>query len=150
ARCLAITLESLPQRAAQAKPIAQSRSRTALPALGRAFSHARHGIGQAPRTLHSMRNANECDPFRESSPQDESVRLADFRSADESPRRFCFSRRCLSARGQRRAEMPNFVFHVARIFDGLRNFLADEPAITPPQIVKLLFNCRLCYRQGSS
>src|SRR5439155_20418006 len=52
--CLAITLESLPQRAAQAKAIAQPRSRAALPALGRAFTHARHGIGQAPRTLHSM------------------------------------------------------------------------------------------------
>src|SRR5437660_2095501 len=57
---------------------------------------------------------------------------------------------CLSARGQRRAQMPNFVFYIARIFDGLRDFLADEPAITPPQIVKLLFNRRLCYRQGSS
>src|SRR5947199_9287151 len=54
-------------------------------------------------------------PFRESSPQDESVRLADFRSANASPRRFCFSRRCLSARGQRRAQMPNFVFHIVRI-----------------------------------
>src|SRR6266478_5349130 len=52
--CLAITLKSLPQRAAQAKPIAQPRSRAALPALGRAFTHARHGIGQAPRTFHSM------------------------------------------------------------------------------------------------
>ena len=57
---------------------------------------------------------------------------------------------CLSARGQRRAQMPNFVFYVARIFDGLRDFLADEPAITTPQIVKLFFNCRLCYRQGRS
>src|SRR6266498_2189321 len=46
--------------------------------------------------------------------------------------------------------MPNFVFYVVRIFDGLRDFLADEPAITTPQVVKLLFNCRLCYRQGSS
>src|SRR5947207_8088467 len=89
-------------------------------------------------------------PFRENSPQEESVRLADFRSANASPRRFCFSRRCLSAGGQRRAEMPNFVFYVAWIFDGLRDFLADEPAITPPQIVKLFFNRRLCYRQGSS
>lgn len=56
----------------------------------------------------------------------------------------------LSARCQRRAEMSNFVFYVARIFDGLRDFLADEPAITTPQIVKLLFDCRLCYPQGSS
>src|SRR6266567_4300890 len=58
--------------------------------------------------------------------------------------------RCLSARGQRRTQMPNFVFYVARIFDGLRDFLADEPAITTPQIVKLFFNRGLCYRQGSS
>src|SRR6478672_89980 len=54
ARCLAITLKSLPQRAAQAKAVAQPRSRAAMPALGWAFTHARHGIGQAPRTLHSM------------------------------------------------------------------------------------------------
>src|SRR6266513_4830159 len=57
---------------------------------------------------------------------------------------------CLSARGQHRAQMPNFVFHIVRIFDSLRDFLADEPAITTPQIVKLFFNRRLCYRQGSS
>src|SRR5947207_8329992 len=57
---------------------------------------------------------------------------------------------CLSARGQRRTQMPNFVFYIARLFDGLRDFLADEPAITTPQIVKLFFNCRFCYRQGSS
>src|SRR5437762_2722187 len=25
-----------------------------MPALGRAFTHARHGIGQAPQTIHSM------------------------------------------------------------------------------------------------
>ena len=47
AGCLAITLESLPQRAAQAKPIAQPRSRAAMPALGRAFTHARDRIGEA-------------------------------------------------------------------------------------------------------
>src|SRR5438552_15098133 len=47
AGCLAITLESLPQRTAQAKAIAQPRSRAALPALRRGFTHARHGIGQA-------------------------------------------------------------------------------------------------------
>ena len=58
--------------------------------------------------------------------------------------------RCLSARGECRAQMPNFVFYIARIFDGLRDFFADEPAITTPQIVKLFFNRRLCYRQGSS
>ncbi len=58
--------------------------------------------------------------------------------------------RCLSARGQRRAQMPNFVFHIVWIFDGLRDFLADEPAITTPQIVELFSNPRLCYRQGSS
>jgi hypothetical protein len=57
---------------------------------------------------------------------------------------------CLGARCQRRAQMPNFVFYIARIFDGLRDFLADEPAITTPQIVKLFFNRGLCYRQGSS
>src|SRR6266705_6784112 len=54
---------------------------------------------------------------------------------------------CLSARGQRRAQMPNFVFYIARIFDGLRDFLADEPAITTPQIVKLFFYRRLLYPQ---
>ncbi len=58
--------------------------------------------------------------------------------------------RCLSARGQRRAQMPNFVFYIARIFNGLRDFLADEPAIATPQIVKLFFNSGFCYRQGSS
>src|SRR5947208_7257312 len=57
---------------------------------------------------------------------------------------------CLSPRCQRRAQMPNFVFYIARIFDGLRDFLADEPAITPPQIVKLFFSCRLCYRLACS
>src|SRR6266480_7277432 len=60
------------------------------------------------------------------------------------------SLRCLSARCQCRAQMPNFVFYIARIFDGLRDFFADEPAITTSQIVKLLFNRRLCYRQGRS
>src|SRR2546429_8634797 len=45
--CLAITLESLPQRAAQAKPIAHPCSRAALPALGRAFAHAPDRIRQA-------------------------------------------------------------------------------------------------------
>src|SRR5205823_11875635 len=47
ARCLAITLKSLPQRAAQAKSIAQPRSRAAMPALGRAFTHAPDRIRQA-------------------------------------------------------------------------------------------------------
>src|SRR5205823_13886998 len=57
---------------------------------------------------------------------------------------------CLSARSQRRAQMPNFVFYIAWIFDGLRDFLANEPAIATPQIVKLFLNPRLCYRQGTS
>src|SRR5213078_1846949 len=57
---------------------------------------------------------------------------------------------CLSARGQRRAQMSNFVFYIARVFDGLRDFLANEPAITPPQIVKLFFYCRLCDRKSRS
>src|SRR5438046_8472148 len=56
----------------------------------------------------------------------------------------------LSARGERRVGMPNFVFYIARIFDGLRDFLADEPAITTPQIVKVSLNRRVCYRQGLS
>src|SRR6266550_5636208 len=100
---------------------------------------------------HFVRNAKKCDPIsRKLATQRVPVRLADFRSANASPRRFCFSRRCLSARCQRRAQMPNFVFYIARIFDGLRDFLADEPAITPPQIVKLFFKRGLCYRQGSS
>src|SRR5438552_685633 len=46
--------------------------------------------------------------------------------------------------------MPNFAVHVARVFDSLRDFLADEPAITTPQIVKLFFYRRLCYPQGRS
>src|SRR2546423_4065792 len=46
--------------------------------------------------------------------------------------------------------MPNFVFYIARIFDGLRDCLGEDPAITAPKIVKLFFNRRLCYRQGSS
>src|SRR5258707_3856380 len=44
---LAITLESFPQRAAQAKAIAQPRSRAALSALGRGFTHTRDRIRQA-------------------------------------------------------------------------------------------------------
>src|SRR6478672_11389589 len=47
ARCLAIILKSLSQRAAQAKAVAQPGSRAALPALGRAFTHARDRIRQA-------------------------------------------------------------------------------------------------------
>src|SRR6266481_6826187 len=47
AGCLAITLESLPQRAAQAKAIAHPRSRAALAALGRGFNYAPDRIGQA-------------------------------------------------------------------------------------------------------
>src|SRR5438874_7741313 len=78
-------------------------------------------------------------PFRES-----------FGSANASPRRFYFSHCCLSPRSQCRAQMPNFVFYIARIFDGLGDFLANEPAITTPQIVKLFLNRRLCYRQGTS
>src|SRR6266581_4668533 len=46
--------------------------------------------------------------------------------------------------------MPNFAFHVARVLDGLRDFLADEPAITTPQIVKLFFYRRLLYPQRRS
>src|SRR6266516_6581735 len=47
AGCLAITLKSLPQRAAQAKAIAQPRSCAAVPTLRRAFTHARDRIRQA-------------------------------------------------------------------------------------------------------
>src|SRR6476646_9462745 len=46
--------------------------------------------------------------------------------------------------------MSNFVFYIARIFDGLRDFLANEPAITTPQIVKLFFYCRLSYPKSRS
>src|SRR6476661_3485366 len=46
-RCLAILLKSLPQCAAQAKAIAQPRSRAAMAALGWAFTHARDRIRQA-------------------------------------------------------------------------------------------------------
>src|SRR6476646_249313 len=59
-------------------------------------------------------------------------------------------RRCLSARGQSCAQMSNFVFYIARVLDSLRDFLADEPAITTPQIVKLFFYCRLCYPESRS
>src|SRR6266566_8242860 len=45
--CLAITLESLPQRAAQAKAIAQPRSVSALTAFSWGFDHARDRIRQA-------------------------------------------------------------------------------------------------------
>ncbi len=51
---------------------------------------------------------------------------------------------------QRRAEMSNFVFHIAWIFDRLRDFLADKPAITPPQIVQLFFDRGFCYSQRRS
>ena len=44
----------------------------------------------------------------------------------------------------------DFVFYIARIFDGLRDFLANEPAITTSQIVKLFFYCRLCYPKSRS
>src|SRR6476660_8857526 len=59
ARCLAITLESLPQRAAQAKPIAQPRSRAALAALGRGFNHAPDRIGQAVEIHRLTTNGHE-------------------------------------------------------------------------------------------
>src|SRR6266566_3966651 len=51
--CLAITLESLPQRAAQAKPIAHPRSRAALAALRRGFDHAPDRIRQ-PVEVHLL------------------------------------------------------------------------------------------------
>ena len=58
--------------------------------------------------------------------------------------------RCLSSRGKRRAEIPNFIFHVIWTFNSLRDFLVDEPAITAPQIVELLFYRWLCYSQSRS
>ena len=60
------------------------------------------------------------------------------------------SLRSLSARGQRRAQVSDFVFYVARVFDSLRDFFANEPAITTPQIVKLFLYCRLCYPKSRS
>src|SRR5436190_4710143 len=53
-RCFAIILKSLPQRAAQAKAIAQPRSRAALSARGRGFNHASDRIGQTLPTFHWM------------------------------------------------------------------------------------------------
>ena len=99
---------------------------------------------------HFVRNAKKCDPISRKLATGPVRPTGGLSECERVPRRFCFSRRCLSARCQRRAQMPNFVFYIARIFDGLRDFLADEPAITPPQIVKLFFNRGLCYRQGSS
>src|SRR6059058_5286379 len=58
--CLAITLESLPQRAAQAKAIAQPRSRAALPALRRAFYRARDRIRQAVEIHVLTTNEHQC------------------------------------------------------------------------------------------
>lgn len=57
---------------------------------------------------------------------------------------------CRSPGGQCRAQIPNFILHVARVFDGLGDFLADEPAIATPQIVKLFFYGRLCYPHSRS
>src|SRR5262245_29565315 len=56
----------------------------------------------------------------------------------------------LSSGSERRAEISNFIFHIIWTFDSLRNFLVDEPAITPPQIVELLFYRWLCYSQSRS
>src|SRR6476661_7406796 len=135
ARCLAIILKSLPHRAAQAKAIAQPRSRAAMPALGRAFTHARDRIRQAWGDHVLTTNAHQWTRSNKS---------------DVRGQRFVFIsvhswlRRSLSARGQRCAQMSNFVFYIARVFDGLRDFLPNEPAITTPQIVKLFFYRRLC------
>src|SRR6476620_7351840 len=135
ARCLAVIRKSLPQRAAQAKAIAQPRSCAALPALGRAFTHGRDRIRQAWGDHVLTTNAHQRTRSHKS---------------DVGGQRFVFISvhswlRCrLSAGGQRRAQMSNFVFYVVRIFDGLRDFLPNEPAITTPQIVKLFFYCRLC------
>src|SRR5207249_3387156 len=58
--CLAITLESLPQRAAQAKPIAHPRSRATLAALRRGFDCARDRIRQAVEVHLLTTNEHEC------------------------------------------------------------------------------------------
>jgi hypothetical protein len=41
------------------------------------------------------------------------------------------------------AEMPDLVIYVSRIFDRLRDFIAQEPSITLPQIMQLFFYHRL-------
>ena len=58
--------------------------------------------------------------------------------------------RCLSSGSERRAQITNLLFHIIWTFDGLRDFLVNEPAITAPQIVKLFFYRWLCYSQGRS
>jgi hypothetical protein len=58
--------------------------------------------------------------------------------------------RCLSPCGERRAQITNFLFHIIWTFDSLRDFLVNEPAITAPQIVELLFYRWLCYSQSRS
>src|SRR5437899_862957 len=60
AGCLAITLESLPQRAAQAKAIAQPRSRATLAALRRGFDRARDRIRQTVEIHVLTTNEHEC------------------------------------------------------------------------------------------
>src|SRR6266513_293274 len=99
---------------------------------------------------HFVRNAKKCDPISRKLATGPVRPTGGLSECERVPRRFCFSRRCLSPRSQRRAQMPNFVFYIARIFDGLRDFLADEQAITTPQIVKLVLYCRLCYSKSRS
>src|SRR5690348_11843 len=53
-----------------------------------------------------------------------------------------------SSRREGGAEMPDLVIHVGRIFDRLRNFIAEEPSITLPQIMQLLFYHRLTQPQA--
>lgn len=35
--------------------------------------------------------------------------------------------------------MPNLVFHISRVFDGVGDFLAQKPAVTQAKIMQLLF-----------
>ena len=46
--------------------------------------------------------------------------------------------------------MPDFVVHLSRIVYGVSNFIAQNPAVTLPQIVQLFFYRRFCDTQGSS
>lgn len=44
--------------------------------------------------------------------------------------------------------MPELVVYVGRFVDCMRDFIAQEPAITLPQVIQLFFYHRLCYSQA--
>src|SRR6478752_3915830 len=87
--------------------IAQPRSRAALSALGRAFTHARDRIRQAWGDHVLTTNAHLWTRSHKSDVGGQRFVLISVHS---------WLRRCLSARGQRRAQVSDFVFYIARIF----------------------------------